>query len=104
MCSQSLGITVWTLQPWTEFISRESRCLQCHTFWAGILIVIIISGLLAGIVLVASLLILNLTVIVGTLNGLIFYVNIVAANQYKFFPTNSFVYRCFCPGSIWSWE
>ena len=69
----------------------SSRCLQCHAHWPGVLIVIIISGLLAGIVLVASLLILNLTVAVGTLNGLIFYANIVAANQYKFFPPTSFV-------------
>ena len=69
----------------------SSRCLKCQTHWPGILIAIIVSTLLAGIVLVASLLILNLTVAVGTLNGLIFYANIVAANQHKFFPSTSFV-------------
>ena len=69
----------------------NSHCLKCHTHWPGILVAIIFSTLLAGIVLVASLLILNLTVAVGTLNGLIFYANIVAANQHKFFPSTSSV-------------
>ena len=35
--------------------------------------------------------ILNLTVATGTLSGLIFYVNIVAANQVKFFPSRSII-------------
>ena len=69
----------------------SSRCLKCHTHWPGVHVTIIVTTLLAGIVLVASLLILNLTVAVGTLNGLIFYTNIVAANQHKFFPSTSFV-------------
>ena len=69
----------------------SSHCLKCHAHWPEVLVAIIISTLLAGIVLVASLLILNLTVAVGTLNGLIFYTNIVAANQHKFFPSTSFV-------------
>ena len=69
----------------------SSRCLQCHTYWPGIVVIIIIASLLAGVILVASLLILNLTVAVGTLNGLIFYANIVATNQYKFFPSTNFI-------------
>ena len=69
----------------------SSRCLQCHTYWPGVLVVIIIASLLAGVILVASLLILNLTVAVGTLNGLIFYANIVATSQYKFFPSKNFI-------------
>ena len=72
----------------------SSRCLQCHTYWPGGLVVIIIASLLAGVILITSLLILNLTVAVGTLNGLIFYANIVATNQineYKFFPSANFI-------------
>ena len=38
-----------------------------------------ILAILAGIALVALLLILNMTVAVGTLNGLIFYANVVYA-------------------------
>ena len=49
---------------------------------------------LAGIALVVLLIVLNLTVSVGTINGLIFYANIVRANHATFFPpntTNSFL-------------
>ena len=85
------GLLCGACSPGLSLSLGSSRCLKCHTHWPGILIAIIISTLLAGIVLVASLLILNLTVAVGTLNGLIFYANIVAANQHKFFPSTSFV-------------
>ena len=79
-CSPGLSLSLGSL-----------RCLQCHTYWSAVLAVIIFSSLLAGIILVGSLLMLNLTVAVGTFNGLIFYANTVAANQYKFFPATSFV-------------
>jgi len=49
---------------------------------------------LAGIALVAALIFLNITVSVGTINGLVFYANIVRANQAIFFlpnTTNSFL-------------
>ena len=46
---------------------------------------IIFISLIAGILLVAFLMILNLTVGIGTMNGLIFYVNIVGANSSTFF-------------------
>ena len=69
----------------------SSRCLPCLKHWPGVLVVIIFSSLLAGIILVASLLILNVTVAVGTLNGLIFYANIVATNLDMFFPSTNFI-------------
>ena len=37
----------------------------------------------------ALILVLNLTVAIGTLNGLIFYANIAAANSSTFFPSRS---------------
>ena len=46
---------------------------------------VVLISILAGILLVASLLTLNLTVAIGTLNGLIFYANIVGANSSTFF-------------------
>ena len=52
------------------------------------------SSALAGIALVVLLIVLNLTVSVGTINGLNFYANIVRANHATFFPpntTNSFL-------------
>jgi hypothetical protein len=51
-----------------------------------LLVVIVIAAIVAGIVLVAVLLTLNMTVAVGTLNGLIFYANVLAANRSILLP------------------
>ena len=60
----------------------SSRCMSCSNDWLALLILFA----LAGLALVAFLLVLNLTVAVGTINGLIFYANIIAANRAIFFP------------------
>ena len=59
-----------------------SQCLQCPNTY----LLLIIPFALAGAGLVLLLLKCNLTVSVGTINGLIFYANIVRANQAIFFP------------------
>ena len=60
----------------------SSRCMKCSNHWLFLLV----PFMLAGLVLVAFLLYLNLTVAVGTINGLIFYANIIAANSSTFLP------------------
>ena len=68
-----------------------SACRECLSLWALLWVPVIA---LAGIALVVLLIVLNLTVSVGTINGLIFYANIVRANHAIFFPpntTNSFL-------------
>ena len=59
----------------------SSHCLQCsnRSLW------LIVVFAFAGIGLVLLLLVLRLTVAVGTINGLVFYVNILAANLATFF-------------------
>ena len=64
----------------------SSRCLQCPGYWPALLIAITIAAILAGIALVALFLVLNMTVAVGTLNGLIFYANVVYAYQSILLP------------------
>ena len=64
----------------------SSRCLSCPSYWPALLITITIAALLAGIALVALLLVLNMTVAVGTLNGLIFNANILYANRSILLP------------------
>ena len=49
-------------------------------------VVILVAAFLAGIALVVLLLVLNLTVAVGTLNGIIFYANIVVAHNSILLP------------------
>ena len=71
MCSKGLTQVLGT-----------SKCRVCSNTWLTLLLAFI----LAGAVLVVLLMALNLTVTVGTVNGLIFYANIVRANTAIFFP------------------
>ena len=59
----------------------SSLCLPCPTYWPGITVTIITAFMLSGVCLVALLLVLNITVATGTLNAIIFYANIMAANK-----------------------
>ena len=68
-------------QPGLSLSLGSSRCLPCPSYWPALLIAITIAAILAGIALVTLLLVLNMTVAVGTLNGLIFYANVVYANK-----------------------
>ena len=65
----------------------SSRCLPCEFYWPGILVVIIVAFIAAGILLVTALLALNMTVAVGLIDNFIFYANIVAAGSSVFFPS-----------------
>ena len=63
----------------------SSNCKQCSNFH----LFLIPAFALAGMALVFFLMLLNLTVSSGTINGLIFYANVVRANQAVFFPPNT---------------
>ncbi len=80
------GLLCGSCQPGLSLSLGSSRCLQCPTHWPVAFVFITAAALLAGIVLVVALLALNMTVAVGTLNGLIFYVNVIAANQSILLP------------------
>ena len=69
-------------QPGLSLALGSAQCLQCSNKYLALLIPLT----LAGPVLVFSIKILDLTVSQGTLNGLIFYANVVKANEYIFFP------------------
>ena len=60
----------------------SSHCLPCSNTY----LVLILPFALAGVALVALLLFLRLTVAYGTLNGLVFYANMVQINRHIFFP------------------
>ncbi len=66
----------------------SSSCEKCSDDYLALLLFFAA----AGVILVAFLLLLNLTVAIGTINGLIFYANIVAANEALVFPSNSNTY------------
>ena len=60
-----------------------ARCERC----TNIYLLLLLPLALAGVLLVAFILYLQLTVAIGTINGLIFYANVVAVNSATFFPT-----------------
>ncbi len=75
-CQQGLGLALGT-----------SRCEQC----SNIYLFLLIPFALAGMVLVAFILVLNITIATGTIHGLIFYANILAANRSNFIPFHNFL-------------
>ena len=63
----------------------SSRCIKCPHNWYLNLIGILTTAFVAGIALVIFIFSLNMTVAVGTINGLLFYANIVAINADAYF-------------------
>ena len=65
----------------------SSRCIRCPNNWPVLCVAIFLAAIVSGVVVVGLILMLNLTVAVGTLNGIVFYANIVAANGAIFLPS-----------------
>ena len=79
------GILCGQCQSHLSIMLGSNRCGACSNWYFFLLPVFA----LAGIVLVAVLMFLNLSVSVGTINGLLFYVNMVKLNEVFFFPNGS---------------
>ena len=70
----------------------SSKCMKCTN--NPLLLAIVLGWMVTGLLVVISLMLLDLTVSVGTINGLTFYVNIIQAQHYTFFTpqiSNSFM-------------
>ena len=78
------GILCGGCQPGLSLALGTSKCLQCSDLYLLLLPVFI----LAGLGLVAVLLLCNLTVSTGTINGLIYFANMIQVNHATFFPEN----------------
>ena len=76
------GVLCGSCQQNLSHVLGTSNCKEYSSHFL-LLIPVFIA---AGIALVVFLMLLNLTVSVGTINGLIFYANIVRANHAIFFP------------------
>ena len=79
------GILCGSCQPGLSLTLATSRCLRC----SNSTIALVLAYALAGVLLVAILFALNLTVSMGTLGGVILYANIVYVNLITFFPGSS---------------
>ena len=85
------GILCGACQSNFSHMLGTSKCKQCTTPWIALIVPLIA---VAGVILVVGLMLLNLTVSTGTINGLIFYANILRANHAVYFPhqaSNSFL-------------
>ena len=88
-----IGVLCGSCQKHLSLSLGSSRCLCCHSYWPVTFVVILLASTIAGILLVATLLVLNMTVAVGLINSFIFYANIVGISGMVFpssepsFPT-----------------
>ena len=79
------GIICGQCQSHLSIMLGSNRCGSCSNWYLFFLPVFA----LAGLVLVAVLMFLNLSVSVGTINGLLIYANMVKINEAFFFPNGS---------------
>ena len=79
------GILCGQCQSHLSIMLGSNHCGNCSNWYIFMLPIFA----LAGIVLVAVLMFLNLSVSFGTINGLLFYVNMVKLNEAFFFPNGS---------------
>ena len=79
------GLLCGKCEEGLSLVLGSSQCKECSNDYVALLI----PFALAGVLLVILLFLLHLTVAAGTLHGLIFYANIVAANHHIFFPQSS---------------
>ena len=83
------GILCGSCQQNLSLSLGSSHCLPCHSHWPVVTITILFAFFIAGFLLVGVLLVLNMTVAVGLINGFIFYSNIIAAaSSYALFRSS----------------
>ena len=82
------GILCGQCQPGLSLMIGSNRCANC-TDTILVPVSIIIIAAVAGVILVIVLMLLNLTVSVGSVNGILFYANLVKLNESVFFPNGN---------------
>ena len=70
-------------QPGFSLALGTSRCLRCSNYYLALLPVFAVAGLALVVLLFAC----KLTLARGTINGLVFYANLVHSNRTLYFPT-----------------
>ena len=86
MCSfNCTGILCGGCQATLSRVLGSSKCKQCSNL---MLLAIIPADLVAGLLLIIVLMVLKLTVSVGTINDFIFYSNAIQAQRTVFFSSN----------------
>ena len=80
------GLLCGKCRPELSLSLGTNRCVSCPEYWPALLVLQAIGFLVAGLALVTVLMMLNMTVAVGTINGIIFYANILYSFAPSFIP------------------
>ena len=76
------GILCGECQPGLSLMLGSNKCEQCNNKYISL----VVAFFLAGLALVIFLLVSNLTVSLGSINGLLFYANVIKLNEAVLFP------------------
>ena len=76
------GILCGACQHKLSQVLGSSKCMECSNKMLGVILLVTFT---AGILLVGFLMLFNMTVAAGTINGLTFYANIIGAGQVNIF-------------------
>uniref|UniRef100_A0A1X7UKP9 Uncharacterized protein n=1 Tax=Amphimedon queenslandica TaxID=400682 RepID=A0A1X7UKP9_AMPQE len=76
------GILCGECQQGLSLMLGSNKCQHCSNNY----LLLIVAFILAGILLVVFLLVSNMTVSVGSINGLLFYANVIKLNEAALFP------------------
>lgn len=79
------GILCGDCKPGSSLILGSSKCKECSNKFLALLVPFAFAGLL----LILFLILTNMTVASGTVNGLMFYANVVIINKSSLFPPNT---------------
>ena len=82
------GTLCGSCKPGLSLSLGSSRCIQCSKTWRRDLAAVLAAYLLSGVIVIAVILVLNLTVATGTLNGILFYANIIDSNSNMYFSSS----------------
>ena len=76
-CVNRSGILCGSCLPSHSLSIDSTHCMKCSDAWQGQMVGITLTTIFGGIALVAVIMVLDLTVATGTINGIIFYANVM---------------------------
>ena len=80
------GVLCSQCKPGFSFPLTGTTCVSCPKTWPGLLVANLMLQAFTGVFLVAIILAFNITVAAGTFNALVFYANVISANESNFLP------------------
>ena len=83
------GLLCGSCKPGWSLSIGSSGCIKCPKSWPGLVVAIIVYIIFFGVIMVAVIVVLDLTVAKGTINGVLFYANVVGSSSNIFLKVES---------------